>query len=419
LRIATAFQFTAPTRLSSIQNKRHHHQRRHTTSNGLSNDHQLLVQNRESRTKLFDFSEWRDQFFEMSPEIAKSIDTSGTSAQDAPLREICVLPFPLNDVLLQGETKELCLYEDRFHQLFEKSKNDHSSVVAMGLLAPPAGILQVMPLCEIENYRVMEGQTAFGTGFSILATIRVVGRAHLLYIEDEDDEVEYLRGWCQEIGDGDGNDSSNSGIDATIGGRDDDVSVTFCNDVADKLEDLMYSTQRIETRLSNMKPTRDYGGSSSKLDEESAPMSEAAMRRRLLEAEIDEEDDVEDDEEDDEDDDGEMKDRKGRLESAFKIAKACDYQGYKVQSFTAAEQVDQASITTTRNLQDLTALSWAYFSAEKNPDEILSYRLTALECTDLQERLKLALAMLSEQRSKLRTVLSEETRRQDDDDVMN
>jgi len=29
-------------------------------------------------------------------------------------REMCVLPFPYEDVLLQGETKELRLYEDRY-----------------------------------------------------------------------------------------------------------------------------------------------------------------------------------------------------------------------------------------------------------------------------------------------------------------
>lgn len=32
---------------------------------------------------------------------------------NGPLREICILPFPLQDVILQGETKELCLYEQR------------------------------------------------------------------------------------------------------------------------------------------------------------------------------------------------------------------------------------------------------------------------------------------------------------------
>lgn len=35
------------------------------------------------------------------------------AADGEPVREICILPFPLTDVLLQGETKELCLYEER------------------------------------------------------------------------------------------------------------------------------------------------------------------------------------------------------------------------------------------------------------------------------------------------------------------
>ncbi len=54
-----------------------------------------------------DISEWRDLMFEPPA----SMDTAGV--QDEPLREVCVLPFPLSDVLLQGETKELCLYEER------------------------------------------------------------------------------------------------------------------------------------------------------------------------------------------------------------------------------------------------------------------------------------------------------------------
>ena len=33
--------------------------------------------------------------------------------EEGPLRQICILPFPLDDALLQGETKELCLYEER------------------------------------------------------------------------------------------------------------------------------------------------------------------------------------------------------------------------------------------------------------------------------------------------------------------
>jgi hypothetical protein len=66
--------------------------------------------NSVSSTKLFDLSEWRDIMFD-SPEL---IGGSGkTDDEEGPLREICILPFPLDDALIQGETKELCLYEER------------------------------------------------------------------------------------------------------------------------------------------------------------------------------------------------------------------------------------------------------------------------------------------------------------------
>ncbi len=226
-----------------------------------------------SSTQLFDLSEWRDQFFEVPDDVMKFIKKEVVEDEkmilDEPIREVCVLPFPLDDVLLQGETKELCLYENRFHQLFETSTKCHSSVVAMGLLAPPAGILQNMPLCEIENYRVMQGQTAFGTDFSILVTIRVVGRASLLYIQDEDDDIEFLRGWCVEINDE----------------VDDKDIIDVGNQLADKLDGIITEIQMMEDKLmfsvsSNI--SRDDQSSPEKL----GSTSEASMRRRLLEAEI-------------------------------------------------------------------------------------------------------------------------------------
>ena len=109
--------------------------------------------------------------FEVPTELQK-----GNSLTELPVREVCILPFPMTDVLLQGETKELCLYEERFHNLFEKAIEEHAGVVAMGYIAPPNGMLQGMPLCEIESFTKMKGKTGFGN-MSILATIRAVGRA--------------------------------------------------------------------------------------------------------------------------------------------------------------------------------------------------------------------------------------------------
>ena len=257
-----------------------------------SNDNQIQPQNtflrhrKSTSSQLYDISEWRDQFFTNIPDevdvaIIDTIAATGGNVSidrnDNPVREICVLPFPLDDVLLQGETKELCLYEKRFHQLFEKSNNDHNSVVAMGLLAPPAGILQNMPICEIENYRVMEGKTEFGTDFSILVTIRVVGRGSLLHIQDEDIGIEYLTGWCMEVSD-------------EVARSNDDESkrdiIDVGNRLVDKIDKMVYSIQTIETSLNLESSTSPLPSSSSSNLEDGVVVSEATMARRILEAEL-------------------------------------------------------------------------------------------------------------------------------------
>jgi hypothetical protein len=94
--------------------------------------------------------------------------------QGAPPKEINILPFPYEQVLLQGETKQLRLYEDRFVKLFESTMKKHCGTVAMGLLAD-AGIIQTVPLCEVEAYNRMDG-------FGIFVTIRQVGRAQLIEV---------------------------------------------------------------------------------------------------------------------------------------------------------------------------------------------------------------------------------------------
>jgi Lon protease-like protein len=101
-----------------------------------------------------------------------------------------VLPFPFTEVLLQGETKQLRLYEDRFIQLFDYCMERHSGVVTMGLLAE-SGIIKTVPLCEVEAYNRMEG-------FGVFVTIRVVGRAQLDEIIQQEP---YLKGVCREIAD--------------------------------------------------------------------------------------------------------------------------------------------------------------------------------------------------------------------------
>jgi Lon protease-like protein len=145
------------------------------------------VSHRTIKPQVFGISEWRDSIFDY-PGTGDD-RRLGTESGAAP-KEICVLPFPFDEVLLQGETKQLRLYEDRFIQLFDYCMERHSGVVAMGLLAE-SGIIQTVPLCEVEAYNRMEG-------FGVFVTIRVVGRAQLDEIIQQEP---YLTGVCREIAD--------------------------------------------------------------------------------------------------------------------------------------------------------------------------------------------------------------------------
>lgn len=140
----------------------------------------------KQQTRVFGISEWRDTFFDNSP----GISDDSQQVLDGSSKEICILPFPYDEVLLQGETKQLRLYEDRFIQLFDHCQEKHSGVVAMGLIAE-SGIIQTVPLCEIEAYNRMDG-------FGIFVTVRVVGRAQLGGIVQQEP---FLKGLCREITD--------------------------------------------------------------------------------------------------------------------------------------------------------------------------------------------------------------------------
>jgi hypothetical protein len=140
---------------------------------------------RPTHQQLFGISEWRDLI----------VDYPGTGDErrigkevGGLPKEICVLPFPYQEVLLQGETKQLRLYEDRFIHLFDTCVKEHCGVVAMGMIAT-SGIIQTVPIAEIEAYNRLDG-------FGIFVTIRVVSRAKLLDIVQQ---VPYIKAVCTEI----------------------------------------------------------------------------------------------------------------------------------------------------------------------------------------------------------------------------
>ena len=136
---------------------------------------------------LFGLAEWRDLDYEFP---GTGDDRRLGKEQGGLPKSVCILPFPYTDVLLQGETKQLRLYEDRFVQLFQDAVDNDCGVVAMGLIAD-SGIIQTVPICEIEAFNRMDQ-------FGIFVTIRVVARAQLLQITKQEP---YLKAACLEIND--------------------------------------------------------------------------------------------------------------------------------------------------------------------------------------------------------------------------
>jgi hypothetical protein len=74
--------------------------------------------------------------------------------------------------------------------LFDYCMENHGGVVGMGMLAD-SGIIQTVPLCEVEAYNRMEE-------LGILVTIRVVGRATLFDLTQQEP---YIKAVCVEISD--------------------------------------------------------------------------------------------------------------------------------------------------------------------------------------------------------------------------
>ena len=114
--------------------------------------------------------------------------------------------------------------------------------------------------------------------------------------------------------------------------------------------------------------------------------------------------DIEDDEEaeniaDHDEDDGiedTFGDRRSRFQKAYECALSTDTQGYRVIATDETAPGDQ------RTPQELTAVSWAAFCTEILPEIDATYRIQALDCDNLFDRLKLASHMLREKKAQLR-----------------
>jgi Lon protease-like protein len=310
----------------------------------------FIVSPKRPQKMLFGIDEWRDTDFELP---GSSSGESRLGREEGIPKEVCILPFPYTDVLLQGETKQLRLYEDRFIDLFDDCMENHSGVVAMGLLAEN-GIIQTVPLCEIEAYNRMEG-------FGIFVTIRVVARAQLLQIVKQEP---YIRAVCIEL-------------------RDQlPPNMELPNIMASNIENFMLLLSSMEHRLSQARQNDEV-----LIDDE----EDAEMERRIAIAKFEDRFYSETDNDDDEEGEEVELDRRGRFKKAYEVAYATDTQGY---------QVTQA--TGDRSPQELTAISWAAFCTDLLPEEDATYRIQALDCDNLFDRLKLAAQMLRSKKERIR-----------------
>lgn len=329
--------------------------------------------NKRSRpsVRLNGVNEWRDTFFDIPSPSAKDEGLlSGLDDSGIP-REVTVLPFPYEDVLLQGETKQLRLYEDRFIQLFDECMEKHNGVVAMGLIAD-SGIIQTVPLCEVEAYNRMEG-------FGIFVTLRVVARGALVELKQQEP---FIKAVCIEVMDN---------VPANL---------EIPNMIASNIENFMISLSSLEYKLETNSDRKR-----SNYDD----VSDEDMKRRMIDAALDdafygegnagfdiEEEDDDDYDEDNDDDEffDEKPDRNSQFKESFKQAQACDTQGYMISGNPKEGE---------RSVQDLTALSWAVFCTDDVQETV---RVQALDSDDLFDRLKLGSYMLREKKAELEAKLA-------------
>ena len=259
--------------------------------------------------------------------------------------------------------------------------DNHFGMVAMGLLAQ-SGIIQTVPLCQVEASNTMEG-------FGIFVTIRVVGRAQLMEISQQEP---YIKATCMEITD------------------QLPPNLELPNVLADNIENTLL-------QLSSMEHQFDQALKSNQLKDEEMErrIAIAKLEDRFYMTEEDDDDneeeeedddtDDEEDDDDDDDDDDQLMDRLGRFREAFDIALSSDTQGYQVKAGSSVEE---------RSPRDLMAISWAAFSTELVPAEAATYRIQAMDADNLFDRLKLAHFYLKEKKEKLQDKMTKAGIRTDD-----
>lgn len=309
--------------------------------------------------------EWRDNAIVIEDEETNEKDenvvfpfSSSTSLPSSliPSREICLLPFSYDEILLQGETKELRLYEERFIKLFEKSMNEHGGIIGMCLLVNDSSILKPISICEIESFNKM-------SEFGIFCTVRVVSRGTIVKFVDY---MPYITAIVTERMD------DSSSLD--FGNK---KQLDLFNYLAGNIENTVLTLSSLKHQLSNV-------------DRSSKEKVDKLDKDVLYDISLDEDDD------DDIDDDD--LDPISRFRNAFHAAKESDFNGYTT---TASDK--SSSMEQYRSIQDLTAISWAAFSCfdTSQRENIITYRIQVLDSSRLLDRLYMGIYILREKKKEL------------------
>lgn len=333
------------------------------TQNENHSQQQLLfrTKNNKKLIEMYGINEWRESESSNSVCVMENNNGKNDLAMAMKLndgtilpREICLLPFPYNDVLLQGETKEIRLYEDRFIELFEKSMKDHGGIIGMALLVNDSSILKPIPICEIESYNRM-------AEFGIFCTIRAVSRATLIRFMSYEP---YITAVCVEK------------IDAKqqMGKKQYDL----LNYLASNIENTILTISSLEFQLKEK--------------------MEKMKRLSINDIGI-----VNNDNHDEED---EEEDSLSRFRQAFLQARESDSQGYTtISSFSTLEDVTES--TPQRSIQDLHAISWAAFSFKPLLDIDPALRTQVLDSSRLLDRLYMGIYVVREKKKELMNRLTD------------
>eukprot|EP00960_Hanusia_phi_P025997 746002-Hanusia_phi.AAC.3 len=94
------------------------------------------------------------------------------------------MPFPIEDMILPGETKKLHLYEARFLALFEEALKLHGGCVGSLLFLETGELAQISPLLQIEEWRRLD--------VGVFVLVKSVGRVKIEAITGMDPYISVI-----------------------------------------------------------------------------------------------------------------------------------------------------------------------------------------------------------------------------------